>query len=446
MKYYSTNKKSEKVSFMQALIMGLAPDRGLFMPEQIPKLTIEQLDSFEDMEYSEIAFNIINKFLKNDIPKDELKKIVYDAYDFSIPIEKVKNNVHIMRLDQGPTASFKDFAARFMARIMNYFLKKENRKLKILVATSGDTGSAVADAFFRQENIKVVILFPKNEVSERQRKQMTTYGENISVFAVDAKFDDCQKIVKRAFSDPELSSLNLSSANSINIGRLLPQIVYYFYAYSRIKSDEIIFSVPSGNFGDLTGGMIAKQMGLPIKKFIVAVNENNEFPLFLESGDYKPISPSIKCLSNAMNVGHPSNFSRLIDIYEGQIDENGLIIKMPDMKRLREDIFSISVSDAETIETIKSVFERYKTIIEPHGAVAWKGVEEYLKKYPDESSPIISFETAHPAKFPEELNKLGIFPEAPASLADIDAREERNCIEMDNDYSVFKQFLKNSGL
>ena len=314
-----------------------------------------------------------------------------------------------MRLDQGPTASFKDFAARMMSRLMQHFLSLSNRHLTILTATSGDTGSAVANAFYGLKNINVIILFPAKEVTAMQRKQMTTLDGNISVISLDGKFDDCQRLVKKAFTDPTLSGVPLSSANSINIGRLLPQSVYYFYAWSRLAGnldEKALFSVPSGNFGNLMGGLIARKMGLPVEKFILATNENNEVPEFLRTGIYKSIVPSVNCISSAMNVGHPSNLARIVALYGGMMDEAGMIHKDPDMKRMRDELFGVSVTDDETRDTISDVFRKYGILLEPHGAIAWHGVNEYLKLNSLKDSGnrlIISLETAHPAKFPEEL-------------------------------------------
>jgi len=442
-KYYSTNHNSELVSFKEALLNGQAPDKGLYMPDYIPEISLPEIRQMKDMAYWEVAFNVTNKFLKEDIPENELKRITKNAYNYDVPLEKVIEKIYIMRLDCGPTASFKDFAARMMARLMQFYLEKEKKQLLILVATSGDTGGAIANAFYGLENLRVVVLFPIKEISERQRKQMTTLKENIIAVAVDGKFDDCQAIVKQAFVDPELSYLNLSSANSINFGRLLPQTVYYFYAYSKLvkEDEEIIFSVPSGNFGNLMGGLIAKRMGLPVYKFIAAVNENDEFPKFLETGVYQPIRPSKNCLSNAMNVGHPSNLARLIDLYNGQMNEKGEIHKMPDMDLIKKDIFSTSISDDETKTTMKNVYQKYKIILEPHGAVGWAGLERFLSQTKS-SSLSVSLETAHPAKFPEELKKiLNIEPKPPKSIRGLENKKE-TFENISSDYKDFKQFLK----
>jgi threonine synthase len=446
--FYSTNLKAEPVTFNEALLKGLAPDKGLFMPNEIPNFSKDEILSFSNKEYYEIAFEVARKFLRGVIEEEKLMELVKDAYNYPVPLEKADDNKYIMRLDQGPTASFKDFAARLMGRLMNYYLEKEGRKIMILTATSGDTGSAVANAFYGLDNIKVVILYPENEVSNRQRKQMTTLGKNIQIIALDGKFDDCQALVKEAFSDDDLNYLNLSSANSINIGRLVPQIVYYFYSFAKLRkgneNDEIIFSVPSGNFGDMMGGVFAMNMGLPVKKFIIATNENDEFPNFLKTGNYSKIDPSYNCLSSAMNVGHPSNLARLIALYGGVMDEKGNISKAPDMEKMRNDIYSESISDATTKESIKKAYEQFNVILEPHGAVGWEGLMNYLKANPEDKDQLcVSLETAHPAKFPEMITEiLDIDPELPNSLKGLDNIEEQ-FDKLDKEYSSFKTYLQN---
>jgi threonine synthase len=446
MLYYSTNHKARKVNFRQALLQGLAEDRGLYMPEAIPTLSKAELASLKTMSYPEIAFTIGKKFLADEIPDADLKSLVDDAYDYAIPLEKVKNRQYIMRLDQGPTASFKDFAARLMGRLMQYYLALENRKLLILTATSGDTGSAIANAFYGLDNIQVVVLYPKAEVTPRQRKQMTTLGKNISVISIEGKFDDCQALVKQAFSDPNLAHLGMSSANSINIGRLIPQTMYYFYAYAKLVDnpvEKIVFSVPSGNFGDLMGGLIAMNMGLPVHKFVVATNENDEFPLFLQSGEYHVISPSRNCISSAMNVGHPSNVARLITLYGGVMDESGKIVSMPNLDKIRNEMYAVSISDSETEQTIEETYRNYNTLLEPHGAVGWAGLAHYLKDNPlEESILCVSLETAHPAKFPEKICEiLNIDPELPVSLQNLEGKEEV-IIPMQNNYLEFSNYLR----
>lgn len=449
LKYYSTNLNASEVSFSEALLKGLAPDKGLYMPKVIPVFTKEEIMSFSQKEYYEIAFEVIKKFLAGQITDDELFALVKDAYNYPVPLEKGFENKYVMRLDQGPTASFKDFAGRMMGRLMNYYTQKENRKLLILTATSGDTGSAIANAFYGLDNIKVLVLFPDGEVTDRQRKQMTTLGENIKIISLKGKFDDCQALVKNAFADSELDYLNLSSANSINIGRLVPQIVYYFYSFSRLRkgdiNDDVIFSVPSGNFGDMMGGVFAKHMGLPIKKFIISVNENDEFPTFLKTGKYNKIEPSKNCLSSAMNVGHPSNLARLVALYGGVMNEKGEISKAPDMNKMRKDIFSASVSDQETKDMIKEAYDKHNLLLEPHGSVGWKGLMDYCKEFNVDSDQLcISLETAHPAKFPDEIIEILKFdPELPESLKGLENKKE-SFDNLDNNYTEFKEYLINN--
>lgn len=444
--FYSTNRKTPPVPFLQALLKGLAPDSGLFMPERIPVIDPASLEKYKDLSYHEIAFDISRRFLASQIPDADLKRIVKESYNYPVPLEHVVGRKYIMRLDQGPTASFKDFAARMMGRLMQYYLQIENRKLLILTATSGDTGSAVANAFYGLDNVQIVILFPRTEVTDRQRKQMTTLGKNVHVLALNAKFDDCQALVKQAFADPALETLSLSSANSINIGRLIPQIIYYFYAWSRLHlsaGEKIIFSVPSGNFGDMMGGVLAMKMGLPVRKFIIATNENDEFPKYLKSGIYSKIEPSRNCISSAMNVGHPSNLARLVDLYGGIMDEKGNILKPADMETMRKEIWSISITDEQTRKTIKEAYDTYGVVLEPHGAVGWAGLMDYLKAEPSTVPDQLcaSLETAHPAKFPQEIMKiLSIDPELPQSLQGIEEKPELFG-EISNDYGDFKKYL-----
>jgi threonine synthase len=444
--FYSTNGKTPPVNFPQALLKGIAPDGGLFMPDRIPVIDPADLETFSSLSYPEIAFNVSNRFLEGQIPEETLRRIVQESYNYEVPLENVTGRKYILRLDQGPTASFKDFAARMMGRLMQYYLQLENRKLLILTATSGDTGSAVANAFYRLDNVQILILFPKDEVTDRQRKQMTTLGKNVHILALNAKFDDCQALVKKAFADKDLDALSLSSANSINIGRLIPQIVYYFYAWSRLRNtvnEPVVFSVPSGNFGDMMGGVLAMKMGLPVKKFIIATNENDEFPEYLQTGFYNKIEPSRNCISSAMNVGHPSNLSRLVDLYGGIMDDKGNILKPADMKLMQENIYSTSISDNLTRKTIRQTYENYGVLLEPHGSVAWAGLLDFQKFNPEikEDTLCISLETAHPAKFPQEIMKiLSIDPELPESLKGIEDKPE-NFEEIANNYPSFKKYL-----
>lgn len=442
--YYSTNLKAPEVSFREALMKGIAPDGGLYMPGMIPKLTGKELKSYADMEYHEIAFNILRKYLHTEIDDTDLKALCRDAYNFNVPFEAVTDRCYVLRLDQGPTASFKDFAARMMARLMNHFTASEKTHYTILTATSGDTGSAVASAFHGLENIDVVILFPLEEVSDTQRKQMTTLKGNVRIIAVKGKFDDCQRIVKKAFLDMSLSDLNLTSANSINIGRLLPQSVYYIYAWSRTGCMPVVFSVPSGNYGNLMGGIIARESGLPVKKFVIATNENNEVPEYLKTGIYNIISPSLNCISSAMNVGHPSNLARIITLYGGIMNETGKILSSPDIAHMRKNFYGVSISDELTRETIYSCYKKHGLLLEPHGAIAWKGLEQYRNENSSGESKdcvYISLETAHPAKFPDEIMRiLNYTPPAHPSFEDLEKKEEEYTV-MENDYNIFTQYL-----
>ncbi|HOS84195.1 MAG TPA: threonine synthase [Bacteroidales bacterium] len=447
LQYFSTNHKAPQVSFGEALLQGLAPDKGLYMPQSIPTFTSNEIQSFATMEYYEIACAVFSKFLRNDIPYNELLRMCKDAYTFDVPLEKVYNRKYIMRLDQGPTASFKDFAGQMMGRLMQYYLKQKGTQKLILTATSGDTGSAVASAFYDLQTIRVAILFPKDEVTLRQRKQMTTLQKNIHVLAIDGKFDDAQAMVKEAFSDKDLQYLELTSANSINIGRLIPQIVYYIYAYSRLaktgSNEQAVFCIPSGNFGDMMGCVFAKHMGLPVKKILVATNDNNEFELLLQTKQYTKIEPSKNCLSSAMNVGHPSNLARLIELYGGNMDETGMLHKAPDFAAMNRDFYSLSVTDAQTHETIKRVWNSYNVMLEPHGAVGWKCVETYVAQNGEQADELlISLETAHPAKFPEAIvANIGIDPTLPPSLQGIEDKPEA-FDHIPANYQAFKEYLQ----
>ncbi len=444
--FRSTNRQSEPATFRHAILKGQAPDYGLYMPVKIPQIPLENIKKFAEKPYYEVAFEVIQPFVQDEIPETELLELCKQAYNFPVPVEKIDENLYLLYLDRGPTASFKDFAARLMARMMNYFASKQDVKITVLVATSGDTGGAVADAFSGLLNVDVFVLFPLEEITERQRRQMTTPGKNIHAIAVKGTFDDCKALVKRALNDRIFAEKKLTSANSINFGRLLPQCVYYFKAFAEIDEKKIVFSVPSGNFGNLMGGVLAREMGLPVEKFIVAVNENDEFPNFLKTGIYNPVIPSKKCPSNAMNVGHPSNLARLIDIYGGWLtderDTNGKVIRQgvlkiqPDMERMRKDFISFSISNVETDATIRHVYEKYKVLIEPHGAV---GFAAAFKAKVD--GCVCCIETAHPAKFPEKIREvLNIEVAVPESLKQLDEKEE-NYIIIENDYEKLKEIL-----
>lgn len=443
-KYYSTNRNlkkgfKEKTTFKTALFKGLAPDNGLFMPTGIPRFSEEEVLNLKEKPYSEVAFEVLKKFLIDEINEEDLRDITKEAYDFKVPIECIDKETFIVRLDRGPTASFKDFAARFMSRAMQK-LKDKNKQITILVATSGDTGSAIGEAYRNLEGIKVFILYPKEEVSSIQKKQLDSIGKNIQAIAIDGKFDDCQRLVKQAFSDNDLNKLNLTSANSINIGRILPQIVYYFYSYANIaeNDEEIIFSIPSGNFGNSLGCEIARRAGLPVR-LILAVNENDEFPNFLKTGTYNKIEPSRACLSNAMNVGNPSNLARYFDLYGGNLDKEGVVHKQPNIKEMKENICSFSISDPETIAAIKDIYKKHNIIIEPHGAVGIAAMNKYFKD--KQKIKTVCLETADPAKFPEIIVKeLGIQPEIRKNLERLNKREG-NPDYLDNDFKKFKQYL-----
>ena len=440
--FFSTNGHQQRVDFRRALLVGQAPDKGLYMPEKIPRISEELIGRFPAMSYPQIAYEVIKPYLGDLVSDSALRAMLDDAYNYEVPVQRVYDEKYVMRLDRGPTCSFKDFAARLMGRLIQYFLKQEGRSILILTATSGDTGSAVAHAFYGLDNVKVVVLFPEKEVTERQRRQMTTLGKNVFPLAVQGKFDDCQALVKQAFVDPELASLELSSANSINIGRLLPQAVYYFYAQSRAApGGRVVFSVPSGNFGDLMGGLLAYRMGLPAKRFVVATNENDEFPRFMKTGVYEPIRPSKNCISNAMNVGHPSNLARLFSLYGGQMDEAGRVGKMPDLAAMNRDLYAVSVTDEETRRTIKDAYSRYGILLEPHGAVGWAGLLRYLEEC-GEAGPCVSLETADPAKFPDEIVRAtGASPPLPPAMARLDELDEA-FERIDGRYDSLKQYLK----
>ncbi len=443
LRFRSTNEQSPSVGLREAFLAGQAPDRGLYFPEKFPKLTPEDIASFAAKPYHEIAFQVLSRYTQGVIPDEALAQMCREAYNFVIPLEKTYDRVHVMRLDQGPTASFKDFAAQMMARMFGRFLGESGRKVTILTATSGDTGSAVAHAFHNIPGVRVLVLFPYDEVSMSQRKMMTTLGDNIRTIAIDGKFDDCQAMVKQAFADPALKDIPLSSANSINIGRLLPQSVYYFYAASRVAKpgEPTVFSVPSGNFGDMMGAVLAGQMGLPIKKLVVPVNSNDAFPRFLETGHYEKIVPSRNAVSNAMNVGHPSNLARLVAVYGGHMDETGKIHRPPDLAKMRRDIFSSSISDERTRETIREVWNKYELLLEAHGAVAWRGFLDWLAIEPMGDAPAVILETANPAKFPEEIEKtIGFSPDVPPAMDAMNKMPE-DFDRMGADYTKFREYL-----
>jgi threonine synthase len=428
--FKSTNRGVAPTGLRDALLTGQAADRGLFVPMRYPALSPADLSALAGRTYPEVAFDVLRRFTVGVLDDERLLDLCKDAYDFEVPIECVVGRRHLLRLDRGPTASFKDFAARMMARWMGVLMEQDGSELVILTATSGDTGSAVAHAYHGVPRVRVVVLFPIREVSNRQRKQMTTLGGNITTLAVNGQFDDCQALVKRAFADPDLAGVKLTSANSINIGRLLPQSVYYVYAYVRLcdaaARQPMVFAIPSGNFGDMMGAVIAKRMGLPIERIVIATNANDEVPRFLAEGIYRKIAPSRVAISNAMNVGHPSNLARLVDVYGGFMDETGEVREEPDLAGMRRDLYAVSISDEETRATIKRVYDQHNVMLEPHGAVGWAGLSQYLRDFDPADEPLsVAVETAHPAKFPEEIKTLiGIEPPLPPSMAGLEQRQE----------------------
>jgi len=433
MNYYSTNNKNYKVSFQEAVTKGLSPDGGLFMPEFIPKLDNAFLQNLDKYSIQEIGFEVAKLFVGDEIPETDLKNIINDAINFDAPLVELDNNISILELFHGPTLAFKDFGARFMARTMSYFLRNSDEEVNILVATSGDTGSAVASGFCGIEGVNVFLLYPSGKVSDIQEKQLTTFDKNITALEIKGTFDDCQKLVKSAFVDDEINSkMKLSSANSINIARLIPQSFYYFNAYKLIvdKSQEIIFSIPSGNLGNMTAGLIAKRMGLPISKFIGATNSNSIFTEFIIKGEYKP-RPSVKTLSNAMDVGAPSNLVRIQTLY----DDHSVILK---------DIASNSHNDSQTIEKIQEIHQKYNYIIDPHGAVGLLALEQYVavEKLKDYSGVVL--ETAHPAKFKDTVDSaLNSDIEIPEALQKAIVKE-KNSIILSKEFDSFKGFLLSS--
>ena len=446
-RFNSTNHQDLDRSLAHALLSGQAKDKGLFMPQPIPQFTAKDWTRMGQCSYPELAYEVLSRYVDDEFTAEELLGLCHDAYDYPVPLEHVTQRRYVMRLDQGPTASFKDFAARMMGRMLGRLVKAGEPPLVILTATSGDTGSAVAQAFAGVPNIAVVVLFPVDEVSTRQRKQMTTIGGNVRTIGVRGKFDDCQAMVKRAFTDPVVGGIRLSSANSINIGRLLPQSVYTMHAWLRLaradQGEPIIVSVPSGNFGNLCGSLLAKHGGLPVSRFVVSTNANDEVPIFFDTASYHKIEPSRTCISNAMNVGHPSNLARLVALYGGHIDEVGTLVKVPDMDAIRRDMWATSVSDEETRATIARTWTEHKVMLEPHGAVGWTGLERYFAAgHAPADAVAVSMETAHPAKFPDEIRSLtGIDPEVPPSLARIEQLVEEYPT-IDVDYETFRTMLQ----
>ena len=435
MKYYSTNHKAPIATLAKAVTKGLAEDKGLYMPERVPELPTSFFDNIENLSLQEIAYEVAKALFNLDIEDEDLKRIVNDTLSFEIPLTKVENNIYSLELFHGPTLAFKDVGARFMARLLQYFIHKGIYQTKatvnVLTATSGDTGSAVANGFLGVDGIHVFILYPKGKVSKIQESQFTTLGRNITAIEVDGVFDDCQALVKNAFMDEELNhKMILTSANSINVARFLPQSFYYFYAYSQLKkcspsqASNLVMCVPSGNFGNITAGFIAKRMGLPIKRFIAANNANDIFYNYLKSGEYKP-QPSIATLANAMDHGDPSNFTRILDLYNHS------------WKQIKNIVSGETYNDEQIKSAMRNCYKANNYVLDPHGACGYQALKDALK--PDEIG--VFLETAHPAKFKEKVDDiLSINLAIPERLKAF-MKNERQVIDLPNDFSVFKNFL-----
>jgi threonine synthase len=431
MKYYSLNKTAPIVDFKEATIRGLAPDKGLYFPENIPKQDKQFFEEINKYADEEIAYKIIQPYIGEAIPENELKRIVAETINFEIPLKRVSENIFSLELFHGPTLAFKDIGARFMSRCLGHFVKNNDKKITVLVATSGDTGGAVANGFFNVDGVDVVILYPSGKVSSVQEKQLVTLGNNIHALEINGTFDDCQQMVKQAFSDKALNEkLFLTSANSINVARWLPQQFYYFFAWKQWndKKNPPVISVPSGNFGNICAGILAHISGLPVKHFIAACNANKVVPDFLQTQNYQP-QKAITTISNAMDVGNPSNFVRILELFNNQFAE------------LKNSLSSYSISDAETKTTIKEVFEKDNYLLYPHGAVAWCALEKYLKQHPEEKGFLL--ETAHPVKFYDTVEsviqqKIPI-PENVKSILN----KEKESVLMEPDFEKLKEYLLN---
>ena len=432
MRYYSTNKQAPDATLEEAVVKGLASDKGLFMPYEIKTLPLSFYEEIDRMSFQEMAYRVADAFFGEDVPAGVLKQIVYDTLSFDVPAVQVKDNIYSLELFHGPTLAFKDVGARFMARLLGYFIRKEGKKqVNVLVATSGDTGSAVANGFLGVEGIHVYVLYPKGKVSEIQEKQFTTLGQNITALEVDGTFDDCQALVKNAFMDKELNGhMLLTSANSINVARFLPQAFYYFYAYAQLKRqgkfENLVVCVPSGNFGNITAGLFGKRMGLPVKRFIAANNRNDIFYQYLKTGEYNP-RPSVATIANAMDVGDPSNFARIIDLYKGSHEA------------ICADISGAAYTDEQIRETVKRAYEETGYLLDPHGACGYRALEEGLK--PGETG--IFLETAHPAKFLQTVESIiGREVAIPEKLQAF-MRGTKQSMLMSRDFASFKDYLMN---
>ena len=433
MKLYSTQNKAHKVSLKEAVLRGLPPDNGLYMPEQIPKFPHDFIVNLSDLSFPEIAFKVSQNLFQGYIPDDDLKEIIEIAVNFPAPLVKLDDHIQVLELFHGPSLAFKDFGARFMAQLMSYFNRGEDKELVILVATSGDTGGAVAAGFYQTPGIEVVILYPSGKVSHLQEKQLTTLGHNITALEIEGTFDDCQALVKKAFLDNSLTqNIRLTSANSINISRLVPQSFYYFEAYKQAPKDRPInFCVPSGNFGNLTAGLLASAMGLPINHFIAATNINDVVPEYLSSGIFQP-RPSVRTISNAMDVGNPSNFARMLDFFK-ETNERST------WNNMRQSISGYAFSDQETEQAIKDIFQKHQYIIDPHGAVGYLAIQEHLKEQADTTN--ILLETAHPSKFIDDVERvIGQEIELPEQLEKIKNKPKESVV-MSAEFNGFKNWL-----
>lgn len=430
MKYYSTNKQAADATLEEAVVKGLAADKGLFMPYEIKRLPELFFDEIQDLSFQEIAYRVADAFFGEDVPADTLKQLVYDTLSFDAPVVQVKENIYALELFHGPTLAFKDVGGRFMARLLGYFIRKEGKqKVNVLVATSGDTGSAVANGFLGVEGIHVYVLYPKGKVSEIQEKQFTTLGQNITAIEVEGTFDDCQALVKNAFMDEELNRhMQLTSANSINVARFLPQAFYYFYAYAQLKkmgkADEVVVCVPSGNFGNITAGLFGKHMGLPIKRFIAANNRNDIFYQYLQTAEYCP-RPSVATIANAMDVGNPSNFARVLDLYGGSHE------------RIAAEISGATYTDEQIREAIQQTYQETGYLLDPHGACGYRALTEQLQ--PGETG--VFLETAHPAKFLQTVvNAIGATVQIPEKLQAF-MKGTKQTVPMSKDFADFKAYL-----
>ncbi|MFM7851693.1 MAG: threonine synthase [Flammeovirgaceae bacterium] len=428
MKFYSTNNPHQEVSLREAVLQGLSPDNGLYMPVQIPLLTHQVISSLPHLSFQEIGFTIANNLLQGDLPYSELKKIVEQTIQFDAPLVPLDENAFALELFHGPTLAFKDFGARFLAGLLGYFAAQQDRHVTILVATSGDTGSAVANGFLHVPGTHVVVLYPTGKVSDFQEKQFTTLGGNITALEVNGTFDDCQRLVKKAFLDQQLQqNLFLTSANSINIARLIPQSFYYFYAWSRTNTQlPVVFSVPSGNFGNLTAGLLAKRMGLPIHHFVASTNSNDVVPAYLNTGLFQPRA-SESTISNAMDVGNPSNFARMLDLFQHSHEQ------------MTSEISGYRFSDNETKLAMQRVHRDFNYVLDPHGAVGYLGLKRYQQERPNTTG--IFLETAHPAKFKETVETvLSTSVEIPSGLGKFLSREKK-ALQIKNDFEDLKNWL-----